>query len=229
VEANETAIDQYQLRHASYRERESLQRSELLGKLAQIDAALAVTRQTKAAFEEELRRDFKAEAKEIRKQVHEARTHLLQQELRLKMLVGELRKRAVTSADVAAVVDELAHSNDRLLVDHAASFRGARADIKKRLAVYLPYVQEAFAAVKSPALDLGCGRGEWMELLGEAGIPAKGIDLNRDLVSACREMGFDVMEGGVFQFCKRSRTKVLYRHGTPYPRAHSFPQGGGTD
>ena len=42
--------------------------------------------------------------------------------------------------------------------------------------VYLPYVQEAFAAMKSPALDLGCGRGEWMELLAEAGIPTKGID-----------------------------------------------------
>lgn len=200
----ETAVDQYQLIHASYRERESLQRSEFLARLAQIDAALAATRQTKAAFEEELRQDFKAEAKEIRKQVHEARTHLLQQELRLKMLVGELRKRAVAPTDVAAVVDELAHINDRLFVDHAASFRGARADIKKRLAVYLPYVQEAFAAaMKSPALDLGCGRGEWMELLGEAGIPAKGIDLNRDLISACREMGLDVMEGEVSQFLQK--------------------------
>ena len=54
--------------------------------------------------------------------------------------------------------------------------------------------------MKSPALDLGCGRGEWMELLGEAGIPAKGIDLNRDLVSACRDMGFDVIEGEISQF-----------------------------
>ena len=62
------------------------------------------------------------------------------------MLVGELRKRAVPPADVAAVLaDEVAHIHDPLFVDHAASFRGTRADIKKRLAVYLPYVQEAFA------------------------------------------------------------------------------------
>jgi O-antigen chain-terminating methyltransferase len=98
-------------------------------------------------------------------------------------------------------VDELAHFNDPLFVDHSASFRGTRADIKHRLAVYLPYVHEAFAAaMKSPALDLGCGRGEWMELLAEAGIPGKGIDRNRDLVNACRERGLDALEGEITHF-----------------------------
>ena len=167
--------------HAAYREQES-QRSELLA--AQLDAALA------------------ANNKEIQRQLHEARTHALQQDLRLKMLLGELRKRAVPPADMTAVlVDELAHSTDPLFVDHAASFRGTRADIKQRLAVYLPYVEHAYAAaMKSPALDLGCGRGEWMEVLGEASIPSKGIDLNRNLISSCRELGLDAMEGEVPQF-----------------------------
>jgi 2-polyprenyl-3-methyl-5-hydroxy-6-metoxy-1,4-benzoquinol methylase len=191
----EKAVDQYQQTHASYRERENLQRSEILGRLAQIDAALAATGK-------ELNQNFKAEVKEIQQQVHAARTHVLQQDLRLKMLIGELRKRGVSPADAAAVlVGELAHNADPLFVDHAASFRGSRADIKKRLTVYLPYAQEAFAAaMKSPALDLGCGRGEWMELLTEAGIPAKGIDLNRELVSACRGMGFDVAADDISQF-----------------------------
>jgi 2-polyprenyl-3-methyl-5-hydroxy-6-metoxy-1,4-benzoquinol methylase len=81
------------------------------------------------------------------------------------------------------------------------SFRGSRADIKGRLTVYLPYARDAFAAaLQSPALDLACGRGEWMELLAEAGIPARGVDLNRDLISACRELGFDAVEGEISDF-----------------------------
>jgi 2-polyprenyl-3-methyl-5-hydroxy-6-metoxy-1,4-benzoquinol methylase len=200
------------------REKENLQRSALIAKVAQIDAAFADTRQTQVTFEEDLRQNFKAEFKEIRQQVHEAKTHLLRQELRLKMLVRELRKHAVTPGDAAAVLaDEVAHIHDPLFVDHAASFRGSRADIKNRLTVYLPYVQEAFAAaMRSPALDLACGRGEWMELLAEAGIPAKGVDSNRELVTAGRDLGLDMIQGDLFQFLQtvpdESRSMVTAFH-----------------
>ena len=120
-------LDQYQQTQASYREEESLQKSALLARLAQIDGCFG----RHQAIEGCLRRGAQAETskprfKEIRQQVHEARTHLLRQELRLKMLVRELRKRAVAPADVAAVLaDEMAHINDPLFVDHAASFRGS--------------------------------------------------------------------------------------------------------
>jgi SAM-dependent methyltransferase len=49
------------------------------------------------------------------------------------------------------------------------------------------------ARIRAPAaLDLGCGRGEWLELLGEYGFTARGIDLDDDMLAACRERGLQV-------------------------------------
>ena len=43
-------------------------------------------------------------------------------------------------------------------------------------------------------LDVGCGRGEFLELLDAAGIPARGIDLNHEMAELCRARGLDVTE-----------------------------------
>ena len=43
-------------------------------------------------------------------------------------------------------------------------------------------------------LDVGCGRGEFLELLGESGISARGIDLNHEMAEQCRARGLDVTE-----------------------------------
>jgi 2-polyprenyl-3-methyl-5-hydroxy-6-metoxy-1,4-benzoquinol methylase len=95
---------------------------------------------------------------------------------------------------------KISHVDDRLLAAHAQAFRGDRAEIKRRLAVYLPHAQRAYAAAGSlPALDLGCGRGEWLEVLSESGIPVRGIDANREFVAACRELGLNATEGDLPQ------------------------------
>jgi len=67
-------------------------------------------------------------------------------------------------------------------------FRGSRASIKERLQVY----QGFLAALKEHlsehrALDLGCGRGEWLEVLTEVGFEAKGVDLDDGMLQACLE------------------------------------------
>lgn len=81
--------------------------------------------------------------------------------------------------------------------------RGSRQLIKSRLSVYLPFIN----AVKelypdSQAVDLGCGRGEWLELLGENGIPARGVDLDDEMLRACREIGLDVVTGDALEYLK---------------------------
>jgi O-antigen chain-terminating methyltransferase len=48
-----------------------------------------------------------------------------------------------------------------------------------------------------PILDLGCGRGEWLELLAEQGWHARGLDSNRVMVEECRQRGLAVSEGDV--------------------------------
>lgn len=71
-------------------------------------------------------------------------------------------------------------------------YRGARETIKERLQAYLPFLAPLQAQGKPAALDLGCGRGEWLELLGEQGFDARGIDLDEGMLAACRERGLAV-------------------------------------
>ena len=44
-------------------------------------------------------------------------------------------------------------------------------------------------------LDVGCGRGEFLDLLRERGISATGVDINHDMVELCRARGLDVVQG----------------------------------
>ena len=77
-------------------------------------------------------------------------------------------------------------------IDFEALFRGKRDDIKERLRVYLPYlnyIQTQAKQVHMKVVDVGCGRGEWLELLDEAGIPAMGVDLNAAMVDSCISSG----------------------------------------
>jgi len=68
-------------------------------------------------------------------------------------------------------------------------FRGSREEIRARLAEYLPDFEGA-----TDVLDVGCGRGEFLDLLRERGIAARGVDVNHEMVEACRARGLDVAE-----------------------------------
>ncbi len=57
-------------------------------------------------------------------------------------------------------------------------FRGSREQITQRYEKYLPYC----SLPRAKALDIGCGRGEWVELLQSKGIDAYGVDLNHAMV-----------------------------------------------
>ena len=69
-------------------------------------------------------------------------------------------------------------------------FRGSADDIRARVAEYLPIFVGA-----SDVLDIGCGRGEFLSLLREHGVTARGVDLNAAMVDVCREQGLDASEG----------------------------------
>lgn len=72
-------------------------------------------------------------------------------------------------------------------------YRGSRELIKSRLEVYLPFVRPLLKQYpKAQALDLGCGRGEWLELLCSAGYNALGVDLDAEMLSACTEICLNV-------------------------------------
>ena len=82
---------------------------------------------------------------------------------------------------------------DSLYVAFEDRFRGTREDIKGRLAVHLGRVLDLGEDIrKLPVVDIGCGRGAWIELLSEAGVPALGVDTNGVMVNECIKRGFSV-------------------------------------
>jgi O-antigen chain-terminating methyltransferase len=74
-------------------------------------------------------------------------------------------------------------------------FRGSEADIRERLLKYVEIFEGA-----SNVLDLGCGRGEFLALLAERGISAHGLDINHEMVEACRTSGLDAREGDALAY-----------------------------
>ena len=50
------------------------------------------------------------------------------------------------------------------------------------------------STARPDVLDVGCGRGEFLDLLAARGISARGIDLNHEMVEVCRARGLDVTE-----------------------------------
>jgi len=76
-------------------------------------------------------------------------------------------------------------------------FRGSEQEIRARLADYVPYFAGA-----ADVLDVGCGRGEFLDLLKGAGVTARGLDLNPEMVEVCRERGLDAAVGDALGLLK---------------------------
>ncbi len=82
-------------------------------------------------------------------------------------------------------------------------FRGSRNEIKERISFYLPYIWESnFGGADRPVLDLGCGRGEWLELLRDIGSNARGVDINSAMLALCRHRRLDVVQADALEYLR---------------------------
>ncbi|HEY1150376.1 MAG TPA: class I SAM-dependent methyltransferase, partial [Pseudoduganella sp.] len=89
-------------------------------------------------------------------------------------------------------------------------YRGSRDTIKQRLRAYAPFLAALRGDASAPrALDLGCGRGEWLELLGEEGFAARGIDLDEGMLAACHERGLNVEQKDALAALREAPTASL--------------------
>ncbi|WP_022928959.1 methyltransferase domain-containing protein [Patulibacter americanus] len=119
-------------------------------------------------------------------------------------LVQEVRSVPYMSSDVFRVRD--AGPAGRVLgYDHAGEdrspaedyrafedlFRGGEDFIADRQRRYLPIIGD-----RGPVLDLGCGRGEFLDVLTDAGIPARGVDSDAGMVARCKAKGHQDVELG---------------------------------
>ncbi len=84
-------------------------------------------------------------------------------------------------------------------------FRGSRSEIMKRQAVYLPYIEKVIKETgEGEIIDLGCGRGEWLELLKDRGYTAKGVDLNRDMTSRSQTASLKFIFSDVIEYLQQT-------------------------
>lgn len=84
-------------------------------------------------------------------------------------------------------------------VDFENYFRGPQEEIKKRQSIYIPYFKN-----KNVVLDVGCGRGEFLELLSENSIEAYGVDLYDEFVTLCNGKGLKVFHEDAINAIKQA-------------------------
>ncbi len=122
--------------------------------------------------------------------------------------IGSLVASAHTTLDQAAPAQPAlaaleAHGLDDLYLAFENRFRGSRAEIAAKIGRYLPLFQRNRAvAAGGVVLDIGCGRGEWIKMLGDNNIPARGVDMNEAMAAACREQGLDAVAGDAIAYLR---------------------------
>jgi 2-polyprenyl-3-methyl-5-hydroxy-6-metoxy-1,4-benzoquinol methylase len=89
--------------------------------------------------------------------------------------------------------------SDHLDIDwarFAEQFRGSEDRIREQQKCYVA----RFAGSPGQVLDIGCGRGEFLEAAKAAGLPARGIDQNPESIALCQSKGLEVELCDLFEY-----------------------------
>jgi 2-polyprenyl-3-methyl-5-hydroxy-6-metoxy-1,4-benzoquinol methylase len=163
-------------------------RDQAKGQHAEFEAALART-------VDETQHRFWMELDRVRAQ-YETIIHnelrLLRQKASLARAAGEAALGAPAGPAAPAAPAEFA---DLDWLKFAEKFRGSESAIADRQRMYA-----ARFAKHATVLDIGCGRGEMLEAFREAGIAARGVDLNDDSIVLCLSKGLDAEKADVFEY-----------------------------
>jgi SAM-dependent methyltransferase len=103
-----------------------------------------------------------------------------------------VRQESRSPADATAERQDTASAVRPLISDYfafEARMRGPTVEVRRRQERYV----EEFRG-GGTVLDIGCGRGEFLSLLRTAGITARGIDLDPEMVAFCKGEGLDAAE-----------------------------------
>jgi O-antigen chain-terminating methyltransferase len=111
-----------------------------------------------------------------------------------------IRQRAQISGASAAAAPPAAAPNAGVASQFdygrfAERFRGSEEYVKSGQQFYLPYFQGC-----QNVLDIGCGRGEFLEMMRDAGIPARGIDFGEESAAECRHKGLDAEVADLYPY-----------------------------
>lgn len=146
-----------------------------------------------------------AEVEKVYQQLQHARAELTLQGRRMALILEEARSRLPQPFDqqqLGIIASEDQHKLDELYAELEDNFRGSQQEIKERFRTYLPQIKSLGVISEMPIVDLGCGRGEWLELLQEEGYRASGVDINHVLLDRCRARGLDVVENDALTYLR---------------------------
>jgi SAM-dependent methyltransferase len=130
----------------------------------------------------------------LQQQLIETQTRLEEAELGQRRTVGQVDvflnevRRSLPEPPTADDLARQPEAWDRLYNAFEDLQRGSFEDIQKRLEVYLGDLPVG----DEPVVDIGCGRGEWLELLRQKGIYAYGVDNNPEVATRAASRGLDV-------------------------------------
>jgi O-antigen chain-terminating methyltransferase len=148
--------------------------------------------------------NFKAIDRRNFQDINYLKNDLIQQKRLLANFLEEIKRslpEPLAPEKLQDFVREEGHFLDAFYVAFEDAFRGSREEIWEKLQVYLPLIEKAGAgSAEAPILDVGCGRGEWLELLREKHYAAKGLDLNQIMVGECRDRRLDVTEADAIAY-----------------------------
>jgi O-antigen chain-terminating methyltransferase len=164
-----------------------------------------------AAMMEELHR-YRESLKARERRMEIAMSALVAENAELKTAIGVLQNRVRSERSIASnqsnasTPSDVSNDSNRTNDSNALSssyvgfedqFRGSPDAIRARLLEYVPIFAGA-----TDVLDVGCGRGEFLTLLREHGIGARGIDLNEAMVDICRDQGLDASTADVLTYLR---------------------------
>ena len=169
---------------------------------ARLHDAVGIIRTEMGEVVQQLRDEMAAVARdssETRPRVAELSARLDQAQIRLAqvdLLLDQVR-RGLPDLPPAEELAALPGAFDNLYGAFVEAFRGPRDVVKERLRGYLADIAAVDSAL--PVLDVGCGRGELLELLAEAGATAYGVETNPYFVETGCQRGLDVRLAGAIE------------------------------
>lgn len=123
----------------------------------------------------------------------------------MRQLTTQTKERPIQKADDLFADD---HLLDIFYANFEDRFRGKEEMIAQRLEEYLPYIfNSKHNYNKHPVLDIGCGRGEFLQLLKKNQINAVGLDINIDMVERAHKKGLKAEQGEALNFLEDSESQ----------------------
>lgn len=120
----------------------------------------------------------------------------------IERAVRELRQKLESTGSAPARAQSAPKAERSWAVDRALDyldfenrFLGGEEERRDRQRTYM----EFFRNVPGPVADLGCGRGEFLEVLTEAGLRCYGVDRHPDMIAHSKEKGLEIVEADLLE------------------------------